>query len=61
MTEHRTHFLHYINSIDPHIQFTTEEPNTDGSILFIDTHVTPGPDNTTYNSLQVTYPHRPIP
>ena len=44
--EHSTQLLHHINSKDPSIQFTVEEPGTDGSIPFLDTKVTPGPNNT---------------
>ena len=44
--EHSTQLLHHINSQDPNIQFTVEEPGTDGSIPFLDTKVTPGPNNT---------------
>ena len=29
--------LQYFNSIDPHIKFTVEQPNTEGSIPFLDT------------------------
>ena len=42
-TEHRTQFLEHINCIDLHIYLTIEDPNT---MLFLDTLVTPGPDNT---------------
>ena len=38
-------FLEHINSIDPHIQFTTEDAKADGSIPFLDTVVMPQPDN----------------
>ena len=31
---------------DPHIQFTTEDPNQEGVICFLDTLVFPGPHNT---------------
>ena len=41
--EHSQQLLHHINSQDPNIQFTIEEP---GSIPFLDTKVTPGPNNT---------------
>ena len=44
--EHKHQFLQHINSIIPHIQFTAEDPNTDGFLLFLDTLVTSGPDNT---------------
>ena len=33
-------FLQHINSVDPSIRFTTEEPRQDGSTLFLDTLVT---------------------
>ena len=29
--------LNYLNSIDPHIKFTVEQPNMEGTILFLDT------------------------
>ena len=45
-TEHKTQLLQHINSTDPHIQFTTEEPNTDRPIPFLETPITPGPNNT---------------
>ena len=44
--EHGKHLLHHIKSQDPNIQFTVEEPTADGSIQFLDTRVTPGPNNT---------------
>ena len=34
-------FLEHINSIDPHIQFTTEDAKADGSFPFLDTIVMP--------------------
>ena len=37
-------FLEHINSIDPHIQFTTEDAKTDGSIPFLDRIVMPQTD-----------------
>ena len=43
--EYSIHFLQHINSIDPHAQFNQEAPNTDGSIPFLDTLVSPGPNN----------------
>ena len=39
-------FLQHINFIDLHIQFTQETTNTDGSIPFLDTFVSPEPANT---------------
>ena len=38
-------FLEHINSIDTHIQFTTEDAKADGSIPFLDTIMMPQPDN----------------
>ena len=32
-----------MNTQDPNIQFTVEEPDQDGSLPFLDTKVTPGP------------------
>ena len=32
--------------MDPHIQFGTEDPDIDGSMPILDTHITPGLDNT---------------
>ena len=34
-------FLQHINSVDPSIKFTTEEPRQNGSMPFLDTLVTP--------------------
>ena len=39
-------FLQQINSVDPSIKFTTEEPKEDGSMPFLDTLVTPKEDGT---------------
>ena len=44
--EHSQQFLHHINTQHPNIQFTVEEPNQDGSLPFLDTKVTPGPNST---------------
>ena len=43
---HREEILQYINSVDPSIQFTTEESKQDGSMHFLDTLVTPQEDGT---------------
>ena len=32
-----TLMLNYLNSIDPHIKFTVEQPNMEGAIPFLDT------------------------
>jgi len=44
-TEHTEEFLAHINSIDPHIQFTTEE-ETDGALAFLDTLSVKRPDGS---------------
>ena len=44
-------FLEHINSIDPHIQFTTKDAKADGSIPFLDTIVMPQPDNSLLTSV----------
>ena len=49
--EHSQQFLQQINSQDPNIQFTVEQPGTDGSILFLDTKVKPGPDNAIHTTV----------
>ena len=59
--EHSIQFLLHITSIDPHNQLTQETPNTEGSIPFLDTLVTSGPDNTLLTTIyKKTYPHIPI-
>ena len=49
--EHSTQLIHYINSQDPNIQSTVEEPVADGSVPFLDTRVTPGPNNTMHTKV----------
>ena len=49
--EHSKQFLQHINSQDPSIQFTLEQPGTDGSIPFLDTKVKPGPGNTIHTTV----------
>ena len=44
--QHSNQFLHYINSIDPHIQITMENPKENVCILFLSTLVSHGPNNT---------------
>ena len=47
---HKQEFLDHINSIDHHIQFTSEESKPDGSMPFLDMKITPKEDgrlNTT--------------
>ena len=48
---HREEFLQHINSVDPSIQFTTEEAKQDGSMPFLDTLVTPQDDGTLTTSV----------
>ena len=49
--KYRTQLLHHINSLDLSMQFTVEQPGTDGSIPFFDTKVTPGPNNTIHTTV----------
>ena len=44
--ENSASLLQHINTQDPHMQFTIEEPNQQGSLPFLDTQVSPGPNNT---------------
>ena len=44
--EHSQPLLHHINSQDPYIRFTVEQPTQQGSLPFLDTLVTIEPDNT---------------
>ena len=44
--DHKEEFLQHINSVDPAIQFTTEEQKEDGSMPFLDILVTPQEDGT---------------
>ena len=52
-------FLEHINSMDPHIQFTTEDAKPDVSLPFLDTVVLPQPENslltTVYSKPTHTY------
>ena len=41
---HKQEFLEHINSIDPHIQFTSEDSKPDGSMPFLDMMITPTED-----------------
>ena len=49
--EHSDQFLQHINSIDCHIQFTTENPEDNGSIPLLDTVASLGPNNTLTTSV----------
>ena len=44
-------FLQHINSVDPIVKVTTEEPKEDGSTPFLDTLVTPQEDGTLTTSV----------
>ena len=47
---HKQEFLEHINSIDPHIQYTSKDSKDDGSMPFLDMLITPTEDgrlNTT--------------
>ena len=46
MAEDSEQLMHHINTQDPNIQFTLEEPDQDGSLPFLKTKVIPGPNNT---------------
>ena len=41
LKEAGTKCLQYLNSIDPHIKFTIEQPNEEGGIPFLDTFPKP--------------------
>ena len=43
---HKQNFLDHINTVDHHIQFTSEDPRPDGSMPFLDILVTPGEDGS---------------
>ena len=44
--EHSQQLLYHINTHDPHMQFTVEETNQHGPLPYLDTQVSPGPNNT---------------
>ena len=51
LAEYTQKLLQPSSSQDPHIPFTTEEPNQDGSLPFLDTLVSPGLDSTLTTSV----------
>ena len=53
---HKQNYLDHINSVDHHIQFTSEDPRPDGSMPFLDILITPGEDG----SLSTTVYRKPI-
>ena len=48
---HKQEFLEHINSIDPHIQFTSEDSRDDGSMPFLDMLITPTEDGRLYTTV----------
>ena len=57
----RVILLQYLNSIDPHIKFTIEQPNAEGGIPFLDTFPKPKGEEIAGSSLQEANPYRQIP
>ena len=53
---HKQEFLEHINSIDPHIQFTSEDSRPDGSMPFLNMLITP----TENGRLKTTVYRKPI-
>ena len=49
--EHSQQLLHHINSQDPHIQFTLEEPSQQGTLPFVDTLVNIGPNHNFHTTV----------
>ena len=45
-SSHRSEFLEHINSIDEHIQFTSEDQREDGSMAFLDILIMPNEDGS---------------
>ena len=50
-TANKNSFLEHINSIDPNIQFTSEDPISDGSMPFLDILITPNKDGRIITSV----------
>ena len=55
-TEHSQQLLQHINSQDPNMQFTVDEPDQEECLPSLDTKVTPGPNNT----LNTTFYRKPM-
>ena len=49
--KHSQQLLQHINTWDPHIEFITEEPDQEGALPFLNTLVSPGPNNTLITSV----------
>ena len=58
--EHSQQVLQHINTQDPNMQFTVEEPGHDRSLPFLDTKVTPGLTNTLITTVYRKPTHRPL-
>ena len=54
----RDTMLQYLNSIDPHIKFTIEQPNEEGSIPFLDTFPKPKGEGIAVSVYRKTHKHR---
>ena len=55
---HKQEFLEHINSIDPHIQFTSEDSKEDRSMPFLDMLITPTEDGRLNTSVYRKPTHR---
>ena len=58
---HKTSFLEHLNSIDHHIQFTSEEAGIDGSIPFLDVLIMPDEEGNLKTTVYRKPTHRLIP
>ena len=56
--EHSQQFLHHINTQDPKIRFTVEEPDQHGSLPFLDNKVISGPNNALSTTVYRKPTHR---
>ena len=50
-TKHSQQLLQYTTSQDPHIQFTIDKLNQEGALPFLDTFVSPDPNNTLFTTV----------
>ena len=59
----KENFLEHINTMDPYIQFISEDAKPAGSLPFLDTIVLPQPDNSLLTSVyrKPTHTHRLVP
>ena len=58
--KHSQQLLQHINSWDSHIQFTIEGTNHEGALPFLDSLVSPGPNNTLVSTFYRKPTHWPI-